>query len=103
MNEKNERNDLTETKAQKADETGMTGEEAHRAGEFEELRGMLERVLSGIDSITERIGGLVDSANAVTIDNGAKIVDGEYASEGVAGDVVVLDEPENPRDRDYTI
>lgn len=103
MDEEEERDDLTPGEAEQAAETGESGEEAHRAGEFDDLRGLLEQVLEGIGDIRERIGGVVDAANAVAVDNGAKIVDGEDDSEGVAGDVVVLDEPENPRERDYTI
>lgn len=104
MDEKEEeRDDLTPDEAEQAADAGESGEEAHRAGEFEDLRDLLEQVLEGIGDIRERIGGVVDAANAVAVDNGAKIVDGEDDAEGVAGDVVVLDEPENPRERDYTI
>ena len=46
---------------------------------------------------------MVDAANVVAVDNGAKLTDGGEEAEGVAGDVVVLDEPEDPRKRDYTL
>lgn len=101
--EERESADLTHDEAEQAAETGETGEEAHRAGEFEELRGMLQQVLDAIGEVSARVGGYVDALNAVSVDNGAKIVDGEADAEGVAGDVVVIDEPEDPRARDYTI
>ncbi len=98
-----ERDDLTADEAEQVEETGETGEEAHRAGEFEELRGMLQQVLDAIGELRERVGGYVDTLNATSVDNGAKFVDDEADAEGVAGSVVVLDEPEDPRARDYTI
>lgn len=101
--EKRERDDLAADEAEQVEETGETGEEAHRAGEFEELRGMLQQVLDAIAEVRERVDGYADAVNAISIDNGAKIVDGEPDAEGVAGSVVVLDEPEDPRARDYTI
>lgn len=101
--EEQERDDLTADEAKQVDETDETGEEAHRAGEFEELRGMLQQIIDAIGEMREAIGGYVDAANATSVDNGAKFVDGEDAAAGVAGNVVVLDEPEDPRARDYTI
>lgn len=101
--EERERDDFTANEAEQAEETGETGEEAHRAGEFEELRGMMQQMLDAIGEVREVIGGYVDAANAAAVDNGAKFVDGEAGAEGVAGNVVVLDEPEDPRARDYTI
>ena len=101
--EERESADLTHDEAEQAAETGETGEEAHRAGEFEELRGMLQQVLDAIGEVSERVGGYVDALNAISVDSGAKIVDGEADAEGVAGDAVVIDEPEDPRARDYTI
>lgn len=101
--EEQARDDLTADEARQVDETGETGEEAHRAGEFEELRSMMQQILDAIGEVREAIGGYVDVANAASVDNGAKFVDDGDAAKGVAGDVVVLDEPEDPRARDYTI
>lgn len=96
------RDDLTANEAERAEETGETGEEAHRAGEFEELRGMMQQMLDAIGEVREVIDGYSSAVNAMAVDNGAKFVDGEDGAEGVADDVV-LDEPEDPRARDYTI
>lgn len=101
--EERERDGLTADEAEQVEETGETGEEAHRAGEFEELRGMMQQMLDAIGEVREAIGGYSSVVNAMAIDNGAKFVDGEDDAEGVAGGVVVLDEPEDPRARDYTI
>lgn len=101
--EEQARDDLTADEATQVDETGETGEEAHRAGEFEELRSMMQQILDAIGEMREAIGGYVDAANAASVDNGAKFVDAEDDAEGAAGGVVVLDEPEDPRARDYTI
>lgn len=101
--EERERDDLTAAEEEQVEETGETGEEAHRAGEFEELRGMMQQMLDAIGELRESVGGYVDAANAATVDNGAKFVDDEADAEGAAGNVVVLDEPEDPRARDYTI
>lgn len=101
--EERERDDLTADEEEQVEETGETGEEAHRAGEFEELRGVMQQMLDAIVELRESVGGYVDAANAASVDNGAKFVDGEADAEGVAGDVVVIDEPEDPRARDYTI
>lgn len=100
--EEQERDDLTANEAEQAEETGETGEEAHRAGEFEELRSMMRQMLDAIGEVKEVVGGYAAAVNAAAVDNGAKFVD-EGGSEGVAGDTVVLDEPEDPRARDYTI
>lgn len=100
--EERERDDLTADEAEQVEETGETGEEAHRAGEFEELRGMMQQVLDAIGELRETVGGYVDAANAAIVDNGAKFID-EGGSADVAGDTVVIDEPEDPRTRDYTI
>lgn len=101
--EERERDDLTANEAEQVEETGETGEEAHRSGEFEELRGMMQQVLDAIGEVRDVVGGYANAVNATVVDNGAKFVDGEADAEGVAGDVVVLDAPEDPRARDYTI
>ena len=108
--EERERDDLTADEEEQVEETGTSGEEAHRAGEFEELRGMMQQmldaigeVMEAIGEVMEAIGGYSNAVNAMAVDNGAKFADGEDGAEGVGGDVVVLDEPEDPRARDYTI
>lgn len=88
--------DLTPDEDTLVDE-GLTGEEAHRAGEFEDLRAMLVEALDSLKAIREDLASWSMAANAAIIDNGAVVVDNDVA------DVVVADEPENPFTRDYYI
>lgn len=90
--------DLTPEEEQLEEQDGIDAEEAHRAGEFEELRGMLSEALDAIRGIREDIAGWAMSANAAIIDNGAVITD-----DTASVDVVIADEPENPFERDYYI
>lgn len=94
--EQEERDDLTGAEAEEAEETGMSGEEAHRAGEFEDLRGMLADLLEQVRAMREDMGNWAMTANAAIIDNGAVVVD-----DNAGADVVIADEPENPFERDY--
>ena len=59
------------------DETGTSGEEAHRIGEFDDLRGRLERIESMLGSITSTLEAMRTTAAAIDIDNGADVVDGD--------------------------
>lgn len=90
--------DLTPDEEQLEEATGMDGEEAHRAGEFEELRLMLSDVLEQVRGLRDDFAGWSMSANAAIIDNGAVITD-----DAADVDVVIADEPDNPFERDYYI
>ena len=59
------------------DETGTSGEEAHRIGEFDDLRGRLERIEGMLGTITETLDSMRATAAAIDIDNGADVVDGD--------------------------
>jgi len=96
MDETEERDDLTPDEAAEAADDGMSGEEAHRASEFDELRGMLSELLDQIRAMREDMGNWAMTANAAIIDNGAVITD-----DNAGTDVIVADEPENPFERDY--
>lgn len=61
---------------QKIEQTaGVDGEEAHRIGEFDDLRDRLERIESMLSGITETLEGMKTTAEAIDIDNGATVVD----------------------------
>ena len=75
------------------DETGTSGEEAHRIGEFDDLRDRLERIESALGSITETLESMRATAAAIDIDNGADVVDVD--GDGDA-DVIADDEIEIP-------
>lgn len=53
----------------------VDGEEAHRIGEFDDLRDRLERIEGMLSGITETLEGMRTTAEAIDIDNGATVVD----------------------------
>lgn len=57
--------------------TGTSGEEAHRIGEFDDLRGRLERIEGMLGTITETLDSMRATAAAIDIDNGADVMDGD--------------------------
>ena len=67
--------DLTPDEQEIEDETGTSGEEAHRIGEFDDLRDRLERIESALGNITETLESMRTTAAAIDIDNGADVVD----------------------------
>lgn len=68
---------LTKDEQAIEDETDTSGEEAHRIGEFDDLRDRLERIESMIAGITETLEGMRTTAEAIDIDNGATVVDAD--------------------------
>lgn len=75
------------------DETGTSGEEAHRIGEFDDLRDRLERIENALGNITSTLEAMRATAAAIDIDNGADVVDVD--GDGDA-DVIADDEIEIP-------
>lgn len=57
------------------DETGTSGEEAHRIGEFDDLRDRLERIESALGDIASALEAMRTTAAAIDIDNGADVAD----------------------------
>lgn len=70
-----ETDDQTPEEQEIEDETGTSGEEAHRIGEFDDLRDRLERIENMFDSITSTLEAMRTTAAAIDIDNGADVVD----------------------------
>lgn len=70
------------------DETGASGEEAHRIGEFDDLRDRLERIENALGDITSTLEAMRATATAIDIDNGADVVDadGDGDADHVADD-----------------
>lgn len=85
--------DLTPDEQEIEDETGTSGEEAHRIGEFDDLRDRLERIENTLGAITETLEAMRTTATAIDIDNGADVMDGD--GDGDA-DVIADDEIEIP-------
>ena len=79
----------------------LTPDEAHRVGEFDDLRDMLARVLDKIDAMNERIDGIYDNfADSVAqmVENGATVKETDDAAEAIAE--AAADDLEN---LDYTL
>ena len=70
-----EADDLTPDEQEIEDETDTSGEEAHRIGEFDDLRDRLERIENTLGTITETLEAMRTTAAAIDIDNGADVVD----------------------------
>lgn len=85
--------DLTPDEQGVEDETGASGEEAHRIGDFDDLRDRLERIENALGNITSTLEAMRATAAAIDIDNGADVMDGD--SDGDA-DIIADDEIEIP-------
>lgn len=85
-----------------AERDGLTPDEAHREGEFDDLRDMLSRVLDKMDVMSERIDGIYDNfadSIAQMVENGATVKEtDDDAAEAIAQ--AAADDLEN---LDYTL
>lgn len=70
-----EADDLTPEEREIEDETDTSGEEAHRIGEFDDLRDRLDRIESTLGNIISTLEAMRTTAAAIDIDNGADVVD----------------------------
>lgn len=87
-----EADNLTTDEQEIEDETDTSGEEAHRIGEFDDLRDRLERIENTLGTITETLEAMRTTAAAIDIDNGADVVD----VDGGDADIVTDDAVEIP-------
>lgn len=87
-----EADDLTSDEQEIEDETGTSGEEAHRIGEFDDLRDRLERIENTLGTITETLEAMRTTAAAIDIDNGADVVDvdGDGDADIIADDAIEI-------------
>lgn len=83
-----EADDLTPEERGVEDDTGTSGEEAHRIGEFDDLRDRLERIERAIGGIASTLEAMRTTAAAIDIDNGADVadVDGDGDADVVTDD-----------------
>lgn len=79
------------------DETGTSGEEAHRIGEFDDLRDRLERIENALGTITETLEAMRTTSTAIDIDNGADVmdVDGDGDADVIADDEIEIPDYED--------
>lgn len=94
-------NETTEEK-DTAERDNLTPDEAHRAGEFDDLRDMLSRVLDKIDAMNERIDGIYDNfsdAVAQMVENGATVKE----TDDDAAETIAQAAAEDLENLDYTL
>lgn len=80
---------LTPAETEAVEETGMSGEEAHRYEEFEELRSMLSDVRELVEGLKSDIADLAQQRAAVLVESGAVVTDD--------GETAVIDEDDYDR------
>lgn len=93
--------DETTEERDTAERDDLTPDETHRAGEFDDLRDMLARVLDKLDTMNERIDGIYDNFTdsvAQMIENGATVKETDDVAEVIAE--AAADDLEN---LDYTL
>lgn len=89
--------DETAEERDTAERDDLTPDEAHRAGEFEDLRDMLSTIADKIDDMNKRIDDIYDKfADSVSqmVENGATVSEDDAAeaiAEAAANDLENLD------------
>lgn len=95
--DKDETDDLTPEEQEIEDGTDTSGEEAHRIGEFDDLRDRLARIESVLGNVASMIEAMRTTAAAIDIDNGGEVAD----VDGDGDDDVVTDDGEADIIPDY--
>lgn len=90
----NENENLTPEESEIEQTDNVDGEEAHRIGEFDDLRDRLERIESVVNAIADILGEMRTTADAIDIDNGATVADVDGDGDGdadiIEDDVTVI-------------
>lgn len=93
--------DETAEERDTAERDDLTPDEAHREGEFDDLRDMLARLLDKVDAMSARVDGIYDNfADSVAqmVENGATVKENDDVAEAIAE--AAADDLEN---LDYTL
>lgn len=87
-----ENENLTPDETEIEQTAGVDGEEAHRVGEFDDLRDRLERIESVVNAIAGVLDEMRATADAIDIDNGATVIDadGDGDADIIDDDVTVI-------------
>lgn len=72
-----EADNLTPDEQEIENDTDTSGEEAHRIGEFDDLRDRLERIESVLGNVASMVEAMHTTAVAIDIDNGGEVADGD--------------------------
>ena len=94
--------DETSEERDTAERDDLTPDETHRAGEFDDLRDMLSRVLDKIDAMNERIDVIYDNfsdAVAQMVENGATVKE----NDDDAAEAIAQAAAEDLENLDYTL
>lgn len=94
--------DETTEERDTAERDDLTENEAHRAGEFDDLRDMLRDVLDKVSGLSERIDGIYDNFTdsvAQMIENGATIKE----NDDDAAEAIAQAAAEDLENLDYTL
>lgn len=80
MDENKKREDsLTDEEAKDVERDDVSGEEAHREGEFDYLRDKVDEIYDKIDRITnvisEKIDSIKENMTAMAVENGATVME----------------------------
>ncbi len=85
-----------------AERDGLDESEAHRAGEFDDLRDTLNRVLDIVNAISKRVDGIYDNFTdsiAQMVENGATVRE----NDGDASESIAQAASEDLENLDYTL
>lgn len=94
--------DETTEERDTAEHDDLTPDEAHRVGEFDDLRDMLRDVLDKVNAISERIDGIYDNFTdsvAQMIENGAIVKE----NDDDAAEAIAQAAAEDLENLDYTL
>lgn len=94
--------DETTEERDDAERDDLTPDEAHRTGEFDDLRDMLARVLDKIDAMNQRIDGIYDNfidSVAQMVENGATVKE----NDDDAAEAIAQAAAEDLENLDYTL
>ena len=75
MDEKDARDDLTQDEREQMDDTGETPGEAHRVGEFDELRDKLDAIADKVSGLYDLINDRIDAVAASMVETGTTVTD----------------------------
>lgn len=93
--------DETTEERDDAERDDLTPDEAHRKGEFDDLRDMLARLLDKVDAMSARVDGIYDNFTdsvAQMVENGATVKENDDVADAIAE--AAADDLEN---LDYTL
>lgn len=95
--------DETTEERDTAERDDLTENEAHRVGEFDDLRDMLRDVLVKVSALSERIDGIYDNFTdsvAQMVENGATVKEND---DDDAADAIAQAAAEDLENLDYTL